>query len=112
MQDSQRHRRTFLRQATGLIAGGAAANARQAPAQPSPAAKSTMFEGFQTEDVRTSGATIRAVRAGQGPPLLLLHGYPQTHIMWHKLAPTLATEFTVVAADLRGYGDSSKPKDG
>lgn len=47
--------------------------------------------------------------AGSGPPLLLLHGYPQTHVMWHRIAPQLAERFTLVAADLRGYGDSSKP---
>ena len=49
---------------------------------------------------------------GSGPPVLMLHGYPQTHVMWHKVAPGLAERFTVVAADLRGYGDSSKPPDG
>ena len=68
-----------------------------------------MFEGFTEERIETSGATIHAVRRGSGPPLLLLHGYPQTHVMWHLVAPRLAEEFTVVAADLRGYGDSSKP---
>jgi haloacetate dehalogenase len=68
-----------------------------------------MFEGFQRERVDTSGATIYARRGGSGPPLLLLHGYPQTHVMWHLLAPRLAEEFTVIVADLRGYGDSSKP---
>jgi haloacetate dehalogenase len=52
------------------------------------------------------------VTGGSGPPLLLLHGYPQTHLMWRKLAPRLAAEFTVVAPDLRGYGDSSKPPAG
>jgi haloacetate dehalogenase len=71
-----------------------------------------MFEGFRTSKVQTTGATIHVVSGGQGPPLLLLHGYPQSHVLWHKLAPQLATEFTVVAADLRGYGDSSKPPDG
>jgi haloacetate dehalogenase len=68
-----------------------------------------MFEGFQTIDVETQGATIHAVRGGGGPPLLLLHGYPQTHAMWHRMAPQLAERFTVVATDLRGYGDSSAP---
>jgi haloacetate dehalogenase len=70
-----------------------------------------MFEGFESKTVTTSGATIRAVVGGKGPPLLLLHGYPQTHAMWHKLAPRLAERFTVVAADLRGYGDSVGPDD-
>ena len=68
-----------------------------------------MFEGFEQRQVATSGASINLVTAGDGPPLLLLHGYPQTHAMWHKVAPQLAQQFTVVAADLRGYGDSSAP---
>ncbi len=54
--------------------------------------------------------TIKAITGGSGPPLLLLHGHPQTHAIWHKVAPRLAERFTVVACDLRGYGDSSKPQ--
>ncbi|MDW8468044.1 MAG: alpha/beta hydrolase [Burkholderiales bacterium] len=53
---------------------------------------------------------MHLVRAGDGPPVLMLHGYPQTHAMWHKVAPALARDYTVVCADLRGYGDSSKPR--
>jgi len=68
--------------------------------------------GFQIDDVSTPGATIRTLRAGSGPPLLLLHGYPQTHVIWHKIASRLAEQFTVVLTDLRGYGDSSKPEGG
>ena len=68
-----------------------------------------MFEGFDQLQIETSGATINLVKGGSGPPLLLLHGYPQSHVMWHKIAPRLAEDFTVVAPDLRGYGDSSKP---
>ena len=68
-----------------------------------------MFEGFEHFQVETNDAEINAVRGGQGPPVLLLHGYPQTHAMWHRVAPKLAEDFTVVAVDLRGYGDSSKP---
>lgn len=71
-----------------------------------------MFEGFETSDVTTAGAVIRALRAGDGPPLLLLHGNPLTHASWHRLAPRLAERFTVIATDLRGYGDSSKPPGG
>jgi haloacetate dehalogenase len=69
-----------------------------------------LFPGFIERKVRTSGATINLVTAGEGPPVLLLHGYPQTHAIWHKIAPPLARDYTVVCADLRGYGDSSKPK--
>jgi len=68
-----------------------------------------MFEGFELTTIDTGEARIRVRHGGSGPPLLLLHGNPQTHVMWHKIAPWLAREFTVVAADLRGYGDSSKP---
>jgi haloacetate dehalogenase len=68
-----------------------------------------MFEGFQLDVIDAGETAIRVRHGGSGPPLLLLHGNPQTHVMWHKLAPHLAAEFTVVAADLRGYGDSTKP---
>lgn len=68
-----------------------------------------MFEGFELRTIETPEAAIRVRLAGQGPPLLLLHGHPQTHVMWHLVAPTLAEDFTVVCADLRGYGDSSRP---
>jgi haloacetate dehalogenase len=70
------------------------------------------FPGFERRRIDTSGASINLVTGGSGPPLLLLHGYPQTHVMWRKLAPRLAAEFTVVVPDLRGYGDSSKPPAG
>ena len=70
----------------------------------------SLFPGFVQRKLRTSGATINLVLGGEGPPLLLLHGYPQTHVMWHKVAPQLARDYTVVCPDLRGYGDSSKPK--
>jgi haloacetate dehalogenase len=70
------------------------------------------FPGFERRRVETAGANINLVTAGTGPPLLLLHGYPQSHLMWRKVAPRLAAEFTVVAPDLRGYGDSSKPPAG
>ena len=72
-----------------------------------------MFEGFETfeiaTDTPTGGATIRGVRGGAGPPVLLLHGYPQTRAMWEHVAPRLAERYTVVCPDLRGYGRSSKP---
>ncbi len=69
-----------------------------------------LFPGFKRKRLSTSGATINLVTKGEGPPLLLLHGYPETHAMWHKIAPDLARDYAVVCADLRGYGDSSKPK--
>src|SRR2546421_12272285 len=68
-----------------------------------------MFEGFKLDRVDTGEASITVRHGGSGPPLLLLHGHPQTHVMWHLVAPRLAREFTVVAMDLRGYGESSKP---
>ena len=68
-----------------------------------------MFAGFIQHRVNANGVEINLRRAGEGPPLLLLHGYPQTHAMWHATAPVLARSFTVIAADLRGYGDSEKP---
>jgi haloacetate dehalogenase len=71
-----------------------------------------MYEGFRRFDLQTSdpGVAIRGVVGGSGPPLLLLHGNPLTHIHWRLVAPRLAQEFTVVATDLRGYGDSGKPR--
>lgn len=69
-----------------------------------------MFEGFELERIRAGSVEMRVRRGGHGPPLLLLHGHPQTHVMWHRIAPRLAADFSVVAPDLTGYGESSKPK--
>lgn len=71
-----------------------------------------MFDGFSHKRVATTGAEINLRIGGSGPPLLLLHGYPETHVMWHKVAPALAKSFTVVCPDLRGYGASAKPPGG
>lgn len=68
-----------------------------------------MFDGFTTHRIDHEGVPIHAVVGGDGPPLLLLHGHPQTHVIWHKVVGELARHFTVVATDLRGYGDSGKP---
>lgn len=103
-------RRDFLKLTTGAIFGTAAlpVYGKQDSAVPS----GDMFKGFRSQKIQTTGATINVVWGGQGPPVLLLHGNPETHVMWHKVAPRLATEFSVFAADLRGYGDSSKPEGG
>ena len=98
-------RRAFLK--TTLAASAALAAEAQVGAQ-----SSAFFPGFVTQKIQTSGATIHTLRGGSGPPLLLVHGYPQTHVEWHKIAPRLAQRFTVVMTDLRGYGDSSKPPGG
>ncbi len=97
-------RRTFLK--TAVAAGAAIANERSVRAQ------AAMFPGFEARTIQTSGATIHTLRGGSGPPLLLIHGYPQTHVEWHKIAGRLAQDHTVVMTDLRGYGDSSKPPGG
>jgi haloacetate dehalogenase len=68
------------------------------------------LEGFEYTRISTRGATIAVATSGKGPPLLLLHGYPETHLCWRRVAPALSEEFTVVCPDLRGYGDSSKPE--
>ena len=73
---------------------------------------SVLMDGFRRQRIATSGAEIEVAIAGSGPPLLLLHGNPLTLASWHKVAPSLAQSFTVVATDLRGYGDSSKPPGG
>ena len=74
---------------------------------------SPFLKGFQLQDfVPAEGPRIRFARAGSGAPLLLLHGHPQTHVTWRKIAPALSADFTVIAMDLRGYGDSAKPEGG
>ena len=70
----------------------------------------SLFPGFEKRKIKTRNAVINLRHGGEGPPVLLLHGYPETHAMWHKVAPELARDYTVVCPDLRGYGDSSKPK--
>jgi haloacetate dehalogenase len=78
------------------------------PPEP-PGVSERLFPGFRTEYLQASGARIRVLSQGSGPPLLLLHGHPETHVTWHKVAPALTDSYTVIAPDLRGYGDSSKP---
>ena len=69
-----------------------------------------MLENFISKKIKTTDALINTKIGGTGPPILLMHGYPQTHLMWHKIAPQLSKKFTVIVTDLRGYGDSSKPE--
>jgi haloacetate dehalogenase len=68
-----------------------------------------LLEGFEAAEVQTGETCIFVRRSGSGPPVLLLHGFPQTHVMWRSVAPRLARRFTVVCADLRGYGRSGCP---
>ena len=82
----------------------------QAPPQQPPAP--ALFPGFQRDVLKTSATTINLVHGGKGRPLLLLHGWPQTHVTWHKIAPRFTQDFHVVVPDLRGYGDSGKPPEG
>src|SRR5688500_9248547 len=99
----------------------AQAPAARAPGAPAPSAGTALpatdhtlkfFPGFKSFRVKTSGAEIHGVVGGSGPPVLLLHGAPQTHVTWRLVAPKLAATNTVIAPDIRGYGDSSKPPDG
>jgi haloacetate dehalogenase len=100
-------RRTLLRAASTLVAGAALFDGTEAQQAPAPLS----IPGFTPARIATSGGvTINAVKGGSGPPLLLLHGAPLTLYTWRDVAPGLAENFTVVASDLRGYGDSSKPQ--
>jgi len=106
-------RRPFLESCVGAIAGAMAAQTSPVLAQTvSSGSPVNFFPGFRRESIQTSGATINVLVGGSGPPVLLLHGYPQTHVEWRKIAPELAKNYTVVMPDLRGYGDSSKPAGG
>ncbi len=119
-ENSGLDRRSFLEHCRAMLLAAGATSisapvfAQQQPAHPPAPEGSTLrfFPGFKAVRAQTTGAVINGVIGGSGPPVLLLHGWPQTHIEWHRLAPMLAKRFTIVAADLRGYGDSSKPPDG
>jgi haloacetate dehalogenase len=80
--------------------------------EPEASQSEDFFKGFKREQIKTSGATINAVYGGKGSPVLLLHGIPETHVLWRKVAPLLAQDHFLVITDLRGYGDSSKPPGG
>jgi haloacetate dehalogenase len=104
-------RRTLLKEVGALALGAAVTGLPRAEAQ-TPEPGKFFPAGFKAFKVQTSGASINGVIGGQGPPLLLLHGAPQSHISWRIVAPKFMNEYTVVVPDLRGYGDSSKPPDG
>ncbi|QUN32542.1 alpha/beta hydrolase (plasmid) [Cupriavidus sp. KK10] len=105
-------RRGFLISAAVSLAGVLSGQSSAAlPSDSEPSAE-PYFSGFRRLRIQAGGTTINTLVGGSGPPLLLLHGYPQTHIVWRKIAPDLARDHTVVLTDLRGYGDSGKPADG
>ena len=111
-------RRDLIKQAAAVAAAAPLAHvetrmsAQEQPAALAPPPVQQFFPaGFSRTQVQTSGATINVVKGGDGPPLLLLHGAPQTHITWRVVAPRLAKQYTLIIPDLRGYGDSSKPAD-
>jgi haloacetate dehalogenase len=112
-------RREFLKNSVALALTPATGGALLAanPLGESRAAQQTrgdFFKGFQTAEIKTTGTTIHTVYGGNrnGPPLLLLHGIPETHVLWRKMAPALAQDYFLVMPDLRGYGDSGKPPGG
>lgn len=111
-------RREFIKTSVGLAVAPTALDNMLHSSTVSAGAKSSLqfgaefFPGFKREQIKTTGATINVVHGGKGSPVLLLHGIPETHVLWRNVAPVLAQDFTVVVADLRGYGDSSKPPGG
>jgi haloacetate dehalogenase len=105
-------RRMFFKQSAAAVLTAAACKLTDADVIPKENEMIRYFDGFQPVRMETSEAIIHGVIGGSGPPLLLLHGWPQSHHIWHKLAPMFAKTYTVIATDLRGYGESSKPADG
>jgi haloacetate dehalogenase len=105
-------RRAILQGAASTMASAAFGAQLSAQITAGPATTLRFFPGFKSARVKTSGAEINLVHAGSGPPLLLMHGAPQTHVSMRLLAADLVKDYTVIAPDLRGYGESSKPPDG
>ena len=97
---------------TAVLAEASPADYARDPTRWGSAAVAALFPGFKHVDMRTKGAIIRVRHGGSGPPLLLLHGYPNNHVLWHAVAAKLAQRYHVVCPDLRGYGDSSLPEPG
>lgn len=104
-------RRELLKRAAALTAVTAITATEHVAAQQDADTLHFFPAGFKRERVKTSGAEINVVTGGEGPPLLLMHGAPQSHVAWTKVAPELAQDHTLVMPDLRGYGDSSKAPD-
>jgi haloacetate dehalogenase len=115
---SSRSRREFVKKSMVLalapVAGDGALGSPNLSTSPASIQEPSreFFEGFRRQEIKTTGATIHVVYGGKGAPVLLLHGIPQTHVLWRKVAPLLAQDFFLVIPDLRGYGDSSKPPGG
>jgi haloacetate dehalogenase len=106
-------RRELLKKAAALAAVTAGTTVTSSDAMAQTEADTLRFfpAGFKHEKIKTAGATINVVKGGDGPPLLLIHGAPQSHVSWHIVAPQFARDHTVIMPDLRGYGDSSKAED-
>lgn len=114
MSNVDLERRELLKKAAAIAtaaAGAAIAGTEKITAQQDADTLHFFPAGFKHEKVQTSGAMINVVRGGDGPPLLLIHGAPQSHVSWYKVAPDFAKDHTVIMPDLRGYGDSSKSPD-
>ena len=105
------NRRDLLKLATAAVAASAPVAANPAAAAAQESGTSRFLPGFTVSKVKTTGTTIHVLKGGQGPPLLLLHGAPQSHVSWRLVAPQLAKQYTVIATDLRGYGDSGTMPD-
>src|SRR5258705_11413402 len=115
---SHQDRREFLSKSMALgmapIFTGTSLSSPEVTAEPLSAQQgpAEFFTGFKRDQIKTSGTTINTVYGGKGSPLLLLHGIPETHILWRKVAPLLEQDYFLVIPDLRGYGDSGKPPGG
>jgi haloacetate dehalogenase len=115
MSPNQASRRRLLQQSGLLIASGALLDSSlfaQTPASTNSELDARLFPGFDVQAIETNDVSIHTLIGGSGPPVLLLHGAPQSHLAWAEVAVQLARDFTVVATDLRGYGWSSKPDGG
>jgi haloacetate dehalogenase len=114
VSDNRVTRREVLKHVGAVVAATALPSGTAAQSQPAPGSSPVLkfFPGFKPLTLQVNGVTINGAMAGQGPPVLLLHGAPQSMLSWRLVAPDLAKDHTVVVTDLRGYGDSSKPPDG